>query len=275
MKRFLLASAAAAVISTTAGAADLPVKYPVKAIPEPGFSWTGFYIGGNAGYGWGGGSDDYYKNNCIKTPPSKTCTHKSITSYSLSGGGGGGLGGGGGGDPSGFVGGGQIGYNYQFQNNFVLGFETDIQGADLRGSTDWSPVQHPGAFNRETSIDYYGTIRARVGYAIDRFLPYVTGGLAYGKLGFSETFISSQNPVWNYAAADSSTKWGWTVGAGAEYAITNNWSVRAEYLYVNLGNMDYAFSVPNYDSYGYYKDARFGSIDGSFQTLRFAVNYRF
>jgi len=131
------------------------------------------------------------------------------------------------------------------------------------------------------SVDYFGTIRARLGYAFDRFLPYITGGLAYGKFGYSETFRSTYvdwvGIPWDgsYSSSKSTTKWGWTIGAGAEYALTDNWSIRAEYLYVHLGKMDYAFLVPNLDTWGAQKDVRFGSIDGNFHTTRVGVNYRF
>jgi len=289
MKRFLCASAVAIALTTTAGAADLPLKYPVKAVPMPAFTWTGFYVGGNAGYGWGDGSDDYSKR-CTKKEwtwvwdPEQNqgqsvpiCVESQLIAYNLSGGGSSAWGGrGGGSDPSGFVGGGQIGYNYQFGNNVVVGIEADIQGSDIGSSTNWSPVQAPGVFQRDTSLDYYGTIRARLGYAFDRFLPYITGGLAYGKIGYSESFIAADRSVpGSYYASDSSTKWGWTIGAGAEYAITDNWSIRAEYLYVSLGDMDYAFKVPSYNFPEYLSDSRFGSISGDFQTVRLGVNYRF
>lgn len=212
MKSVLVSGALlGAMVAAPAMAADLakPQSYPVKAqvvAPPPVFSWTGFYIGANAGYAWGSGKGaaDY---------------------YGLS--------------PDGWFGGGQVGYNYQFQNNVLIGVEADLQGSDISNSAN----------GVNSKLDYFGTVRARLGYAYDRFLPYVTGGLAYGK-----------NTINDLGYSDSNTHVGWTVGGGLEYAITNNWTARAEYLYMDLGKK-------TYDNIG---DA---GITAS--TARLGVNYKF
>ncbi|QTL02308.1 porin family protein [Aquabacter sp. L1I39] len=212
MKSVLVSGALlGAMVAAPAMAADLakPQSYPVKAqvaAPAPVFSWTGFYIGANAGYAWGSGKGaaDYY-----------------------------------GVSPDGWFGGGQVGYNYQFQNNMLVGVEADLQGSDISGSAN----------NVNSKLDYFGTVRARLGYAYDRFLPYVTGGLAYGK-----------NTINDFGYSDSNTHVGWTVGGGLEYAITNNWTARAEYLYVDLGKK-------TYDNIG---DAGIAA-----STARVGVNYKF
>ncbi|MFG1464421.1 outer membrane protein [Xanthobacter sp. DSM 24535] len=199
---------AGALFGGPAMAADLSRPAPAVVAPAapPIFSWTGFYIGANAGYSWGKGKDaaDFY-----------------------------GL------DPSGWSGGGQVGYNYQFVNNVLIGVEADLQGSDISSST----------LGLSSKLDYFGTVRARLGYAFDRVLPYVTGGLAYGK-----------NTITDFGFSDSNTHVGWTVGAGLEYAMTNNWTARAEYLYTDLG-------TKTYDNIG---DAGVTS-----STARLGVNYKF
>lgn len=211
MKWLLLPGALlSTLLAVPAMAADLsrpaPAPAPVVSAP-PVFSWTGFYIGGNAGYSWGKGKDaaDFY-----------------------------GL------DPSGWSAGGQVGYNYQFVNNVLVGVEADLQGGDISS----------GAYGLSSKLDYVGTVRARLGYAFDRVLPYVTGGLAYGK-----------NTITDFGFSDSNTHVGWTVGGGVEYALTNNWTARAEYLYTDLGSK-------TYDNIG--ADAGVTS-----STTRLGVNYKF
>lgn len=232
MKRFLLATVALAALSAPAAAADLATKYPVKAVAVPVFSWTGFYIGANVGYG----GDSFTYDLTVLTVP--------VASASL--------------NSSGFFVGGQIGYNYQFSNNVVLGIEADLQWSDISGElgVNIGPI---GA-SVGSSIDYFGTIRARLGYAIDRFLPYITGGVAYGK---TSTDVSIVLPLFS----DSATSWGWTIGAGGEFAITNNWTFKAEYLYVDLGSNDLNSIIP--------PALANVSYDSKFHTFKAGVNYKF
>ncbi|MGX5737125.1 outer membrane protein [Bosea thiooxidans] len=190
MKKYLLASVAALglVAAGAASAADLPSrKGPVVApayIP-PVFSWTGFYVGANAGYGWGNVNANGFANV---------------------------------GDLDGFIGGGQVGYNYQM-GQFVLGLEADLQGADL------SSGDNLGLINVKT--EYFGTVRARLGFAVDRWMPYITGGWAYGN-------VKTSIPALAFSS-DKTHTGGWAVGGGVEYAITNNIIAGVEYLYVDLG----------------------------------------
>ena len=233
LKRALLGVSALALLGCgAASAADLATKYPVKAVVPvvPVFSWTGFYLGANVGYGWGNNNYDY--RNAIGV----------AYNYNIGGG-------------DGWVGGGQIGYNYQFANNVVLGVEADIDWTGI-GNTNLitvGPLAN-GINNNGATLDYFGTIRARVGYAFDRVLPYITGGAAWGHTSFG-TY---------YGADTSSTNWGWTIGAGVEYAITNNFTAKIEYLYVDLGGNNYNFTNG-------------GSLNTSFDmsVLKAGVNYKF
>ena len=190
MKKYLLASVAALglVAAGAASAADLPSRKGPVAAPvymPPAFSWTGFYVGANAGYGWGNVNANGWANV---------------------------------GDLDGFVGGGQIGYNYQM-GQFVIGAEADFQGADLTSGNNLGLVR--------VKTEYFGTVRARVGVAFDRFMPYITGGWAYGN-------VKTSIPAIGFSS-DRSHTGGYAVGAGLEYAVTNNIIAGVEYLYVDLG----------------------------------------
>ncbi|OYX12148.1 MAG: hypothetical protein B7Z15_10440 [Rhizobiales bacterium 32-66-8] len=234
MKRALAGVSALALLGGAASAADLATRYPVKAVAPvvPVFSWTGFYIGGNVGWAW--------QENELTVSPVFGVAPSSI-----------GLG-----DSNGFAGGLQAGYNWQFANNVVLGLEADIQWADLGTSTVGLAAVGPFAVGyAEGSMDYFGTIRARLGYAFDRVLPYVTGGLAYGKTNYGTI----------YGVDTSETNWGWTVGAGVEYAFTNNWTAKIEYQYIDLEGSTY--TLP----------ATFGSIaaDTNLNVVKLGVNYKF
>ncbi len=243
MKRILLATVAVAALSAPAAAADLAVKYPVKAIPAPVFSWTGFYIGAN--FGFGGGQTEITQFAPFN-PLSGSIDLNS----------------------SGFFVGGQIGYNYQLANNVVVGLEADLQWSDIEAKYQENPLSGTTAFNDRASVklDYFGTVRARLGYAYDRFLPYITGGAAYGKTKFSTN-------IWNGISDESSTRWGWTVGAGAEYAITNNWTFKAEYLYVDLGEA--SASNNNWAQTGVNLLTNPVEHDNKFHTIKAGVNYKF
>jgi outer membrane immunogenic protein len=186
--KILAAGLGAALLATSALAADLPSRSaPAPAFTAvPVFSWTGFYVGAHAGYGFG--------------------ETKST-------------GAGGFNDPDGFIGGGQIGYNYQLPNRLVLGLEADLSWTDLNSS---GPGVGFGA--SKADLNYLGTVRARIGYGADRFLPYITGGLAYGSTDVSIPGVGTNDDV----------RFGWTIGAGVEYAFTNNWTARVEGLYVDL-----------------------------------------
>jgi outer membrane immunogenic protein len=193
MKNYLLSGVAALglIAAGAATAADLPArKGPVMApIYAPVFTWTGFYVGANAGYGWG------------NVNAGTTFANRTVTI----------------GDTDGFVGGGQIGYNYQM-GQFVLGLEADIQGADLKTGTN--------VFGDSVSTDFYGTVRARAGLAFDRLLPYVTAGWAYGNV---------KTTIGGVGSTDKTHTGGFAVGGGLEYAFTNNLVGGVEYMYVDLG----------------------------------------
>lgn len=221
MNRTILAATVAVLLtSTAASAADLMLLQPQPiAYSAPSFSWTGFYVGANAGYGWG------VVDTSIAGAPNY--------------------------NTKGFGGGLHAGYNYDL-GGFVVGAEADFSFSDLNYTEVFAGV------TSSLRVENFGSVRARVGLPVDRFLPYVTGGFAYG----TGSFNASAGAV---SFSEKQTHTGWTVGAGAEYAVTDNVLVRAEYLYTDLGTKNYlAASTP-------------GGIDANvnFSTLRAGISYKF
>jgi outer membrane immunogenic protein len=247
--RKVLSLAAVAVILASGGAyaADAIVySEPAPVAPASFYSWTGGYVGFNLGYGGGK----------AKHPFSVTDTTGTLASGSLNM------------NSSGFLGGVQAGWNFQ-ADQIVYGVEADFQGGNVKGETNISAnVPGAGALDAAigTKLNWYGTVRARLGYtATDRFLVYATGGLAYG-----ETKSYAKGDLGGAAFNESvkKTKTGWTVGAGAEYAVTDNWTVKSEYLYTDLGKAN-VFS----DTIGGADvniDRKF-----NFHTVRVGFNYKF
>lgn len=237
MKTVLLSAAFALVGIASASAADLAARPYTKAPPmivDPAYNWSGFYIGGNVGYGWGNADTRF---NGL---PAAQFTDLAPTTLSP--------------DPKGVIGGGQIGYNWQ-AGRFVWGVEADIQGSGLKGDAVVSPIirvdgtPFPGAgrfLQASQNLTWFGTARLRAGFTpIDRLLLYATGGLAYGHVDYAaNTFYDA---AFQYPAAFGKTKVGWTAGAGAEWAFAQNWSAKLEYLYLDLGNAsaDVGATVPN------------------------------
>jgi len=233
MKRTLIASAAFAslLVATSAFAADLPVytKAPPVALV---YDWTGYYIGTNLGYSWGRGSTDgnitgTQNVSVFRTagPTLVSSVNTALPTLPLSGRA----------DVNGFIGGGQLGYNWQ-REKWVFGLEGDIQFSNERGSSDVCTVAGCPAgstvFTRDYKLDWFGTVRGRVGFLpAERILLYATGGLAYGGFSGSSWTLPANIGTW------SSTNVGWTVGAGAEAALGSNWSVKFEYLYMDLGHV--------------------------------------
>jgi outer membrane immunogenic protein len=221
-----VALATAAVFFATTSmsfAADLPTKGPMytKApVMAPMHNWSGFYLGLNAGYSWG-----HQDNDLIVT-----ATGASVFSNSDR--------------LDGFIGGGQIGYNWQV-NQWVFGVEADFQGSGQKadGSYLLAPIAGaaviPGLTASYTDkLEWFGTVRGRIGLALGsrgEWLPYVTGGWAYGHGTLSGT--GTTTPAGTVAAFSASEDYsGWTIGGGIEWAFDDHWSAKAEYLYIDFGD---------------------------------------
>jgi outer membrane immunogenic protein len=196
MKQLLLAGVGlAAVAMSSALAADVPRSrsLPPPRAPAfvPFFTWNGFYVGVNAGYGFGNST---WTDNV---------TQVSTGNFKVSG----------------ALVGGTAGYNVQF-GAYVFGLEGDVGWSGIKGSTTANCIG-----TCETSNRWLGTARGRIGYAFDRFLPYLTAGAAFGDIKGSVLGIGRFDE----------TRVGWTGGGGLEYAFIDNWSAKVEYLYVDLG----------------------------------------
>lgn len=180
-----------------AHAADLSVaplyKAPPAPVVAPAYNWSGFYLGANGGGGW------------------STSHWDSVGSTNGSGG----------------VVGGTAGLNWQ-TGRAVFGLEGDIDWSNVKGST--TSAACPAGCT--TQNDWLATVRGRAGYAFDRVMPYVTGGLAVGDIKASTPGFAGVNQ----------TNAGWTAGGGLEFALSNNWTAKAEYLHVDLGNMNCGFN---------------------------------
>lgn len=221
-RKLLLASVSAIAFSGSAAlAADLPSRAPppVYVPPAPIFTWTGIYVGGQIGYAWLNGN-----NNFTGFDP--------FTGFGIATNVGG--------TPNGVIGGANVGYNYQI-NQWVIGLEGSVDGTSL-SNTAVANVPFLGGtlgINAHSTLPIEGSIRGKVGVAWDRALIYATGGVAFG--GFNTDFNAFGTdfagvPIFGSTSV-SSTRVGWTVGGGIQYAVTNNWSVFAEYRYTNFGSV--------------------------------------
>jgi outer membrane immunogenic protein len=199
MRQMTLGIAGLWLASSVAAAADLPPAAYVQPVSQP-YNWTGVYIGANAGFGF--------------ATASATATLIGVTATSSE-------------ELSGFVGGGQLGGNYQI-GSVVLGLEADF---DYSGQSHKTTV---GIFSKSDSIPWIGTLRGRIGYALDRVLIYGTAGGAEGKLSTTLTAAGFGS------ISDSKTRGAWTAGAGVEVGLTENLSARIEYLHVDTGNINLA-----------------------------------
>jgi outer membrane immunogenic protein len=219
MKKFLIGTALVAALGGSAGAADMPVKAPLKAVEAAPYNWSGFYVGANAGYSFGNTKIDY-------------ATPFATLGRSL--------------HPSSGIGGGQIGYNWQ-SGPWVYGVEADIAYRHGSKQSTFFFGPNPTAGNPFGSVagdntvfrveqNWLGTARGRVGQAWSNVLIYGTGGLAFGdtKSSLTET-LAAPNQDRSRAASNRDINVGWTAGAGAQVGIGQQWSLGLEYLYVDLG----------------------------------------
>ncbi len=245
----VIAAASTVAFNQIAAAADLPVKAPRDPPPPrpPVYSWTGLYAGVNAGFGWENTINNTatpifcnpvqpqcpgWADTAAAAVPQKFDTH-----------------------PLGFIGGGQIGYNFQFASAWVAGVEADFQGANIKGNAivpNAVPLSFPFVTVTDTGtgsqkLDWLGTVRGRVGWLpANPLLLYATGGLAYGHV---QTAVSFHNQTFlapfcqcfttdgSVSASDTTIRAGWTVGGGLEWMVAPNWSLKGEYLYYDLGTV--------------------------------------
>jgi outer membrane immunogenic protein len=303
MKKILLSVAALALTTASALAADLPSrKAPIlPPPPPPPPMWTGFYVGLNAGGTWANSNQQTIGVGPVAADPNWASTTPALqpnflaafaSAASLSGYNSGGNGG--------FIGGGQIGYNFQFYNSFVAGMEADIQGvasnSGSRNIVKAFPIAQPygdenyySATSVRGNLQYIGTVRGRLGWlATPTLLLYGTGGLAYGgvTLNTATTVTTYGNTIWANSQTPafggvnfSNTQVGWTAGGGLEWMFFPNWSAKVEYLYYDLGAVTQNFAIASVDPFSAANNAAiFGGqararINGNI--VRAGVNYHF
>jgi len=186
-----------------ASAADISQPQPVYKAPPPApppFSWTGFYLGVNIGGAWTTGS-----------------VTDTVTGRSLSG------------NNDGFIGGGQLGFNYQI-SNWVLGFEWDFDGTSISATSNAVTVG-ANTIQASAKTDWVSTLAGRLGWAFDRSLLYVKGGGAWVENSATLTNLTTGNSI-----SGSNTNDGWMVGVGWEWAFAPQWSAKIEYNYIGLNS---------------------------------------
>lgn len=225
MKTQILAAALLIGSSTYALAADAVVDEVV--VVDSAYNWSGVYVGGLVGYGWG---DTRYEDDSDVTTDPIDLDGASV-----------GL---------------TVGYNYQFHPNWVAGVEADVSWSGIDASEPTTPDGNWGCGDAcTTEVEWYGTVRARLGYAMDRFLVYGTGGLAVGRV---KGELENSGPEW----VTKDTNVGWAAGAGVEYAFTQNWTAKLEYMHVDLGWTDRS-GINDFRT------------DADFDAVRVGINYKF
>lgn len=253
----LIGGIAVVAFTQFALAADLPRKAPAYTPPPPPvYSWTGFYVGGHFGYGWG--SDPIIFTPDLNYAPAMAA---GIIPSSLAD------------NPKGVLGGIQYGTNWQF-NRVVLGLESDFSFSDIKASQTLVTTVTPTAATNfgEQKLTWFSTTRGRAGFTIaDNLLLYGTGGLAAGRASASSLFTASGCAGVGLCPAGTETKslWGWTAGGGLEYGV-GHWSVKIEYLHYDLGHLNYSMIDPTLP--GAFIEA---STKFSGDIIRGGVNYRF
>lgn len=272
VRRFAIVGASLLFITgfaSAASAADLPERSWTKAPPlvAPAFNWSGFYAGVNLGGGWYDGGNITTSSNVVSIVGPNNIVRVPVSDRSQAG----------------ITAGGLLGYNYQI-DRVVLGVEADFNYVDLNSSRSGSTTVtfidgSTGSYNFQNTskIDWFGTVRGRIGFVpTERLLIYATGGLAYGEVKTnivnSEAFSTGLSRLW--LGSNSDVRVGWTAGAGLEYAFTGNWTLRGEYLYVDLGGSGTTATFQGTDPVE--SQIRYNaSRENRFSIARAALSYKF
>jgi len=259
---------AGAAAGVPAAAADLDIGGGYGGAPAyvaEEFSWTGVYFGGHVGYGWAdwagtltttAGCPDSCVFNASYSNPDRT----------LSG--------------EGIFGGIQGGLNWQTHSNVVLGVEADVSWSDISGTATYdTDLDGPSVWSKkhDVSIDYFGTVRGRIGYAVGRVMPYITGGLGWGHTSGDLAVAYIRNnvppPEGTSYASTSENHVGWAAGAGVEIALTNSLTLKAEYMHLDLGKQDYLFEGETFTGAPFDTDSY--PSDLTVDTVKIGINYLF
>jgi outer membrane immunogenic protein len=250
-KASLIISAAFALVATAASAADLPVKARPAPLPMAAtYNWTGFYIGAHVGYGWGRTTTDTFDGAGTLTSATE-------------------------GRRDGFLGGGQVGANWQFHPNWLLGIEADVSGSGIKGGL--TSCTATGCASSESKNDVFGSIRGRLGVVANNVLFYGTGGFAWMDNETTRTITcvgaacpaaSTASVLVGQASTASSTLGGWVVGGGIEWMFAPNWTAKVEYQHARF---DYSYDF----NYSLAAAFRRSTTELRTDTVRVGVNYLF
>lgn len=238
-----LATGVSIAAISTGFAADLGARPAYKApavAPAPMFSWTGFYIGGHVGYGWGRNDWTDVGGGLLGGAPGSTF----------------------GNDTDGFLAGGQAGFDWQFAPNWVLGIEGQGSWANLDGSTTVAGPAPVGTFSND--INWLTSVTGRLGFTQNNWMLYVKGGGAWADFDHTASFAAP-----GATTTASHTRSGWTAGGGFEYAFTPGWSAKVEYQYYDFGSDRYAFPVFPAGA------SAPTDIDSQIHTVKVGLNWRF
>lgn len=277
MNRTLLLSTVAGVALAAAGyahAADLrmPTKAPVRPAPVPVFSWTGCYVGGHIGGGWGRSdvfnrevgqvaeaAEAFEPSNEVEEPPEASETTLTGGTTGI--------------NSSGFIFGGQVGCDYQFASNWVIGVQGSFAGTTIEGNGHDPAIEAvaeatnlgSGAINIKTR--WIGDITGRLGYAglVPQTLLYVKGGVAWKNERLNITPLDTEDQI---GGEFSHTFTGWTVGGGFEWAFAPNWTVFAEYNHYDFGNRNLSTGTAETTIYAL-------DVKERIDAVKVGVNFRF
>ena len=251
MKKFLLATVALAALgtATSASAADLAARPYTKAPPMIAavYDWSGFYIGGNGGYGTTRRCWDFIPSSVAGVPTGAARVSEGCH------------------DADGGTAGGQIGYRWQ-SASWVYGLEAQGNWADFKGSNVSTVALPLGGVTNRSKIEAFGLFTGQIGYAWNNTLLYAKGGAAV--VSDKYTSVVTGTNVLLGSSTDSDTRWGGTVGAGIEFGFAPNWSFAVEYDHIFLENRDVRFNTP---AGGFYANDR---ISGDVDLVTARVNYR-
>jgi outer membrane immunogenic protein len=249
-------AAVAVLAATAANAADIPRKAPPKVTPPPpAFSWTGCYVGGQVGGGWGRKEIEHDE---IGPDPGISSSSAHI---------------------SGGVVGGQIGCDYQFAGAWVIGIAGDAVWANIKGTgpePEESDEGGPGSETFSVTNNFLGSITGRLGYSFwNTGLIYIKGGAAWAHDTYDFSNASELAFLTFQSTGLNESRTGWTLGGGVEWAFAANWSARVEYAHYDFGNKSYSFTFPPFSGFGPAPETFVASINQRIDTVTFGVNYRF
>jgi outer membrane immunogenic protein len=247
-RAFGVIATAASLIAAPAFAADMPIK-ALPPVPPPAWTWTGFYLGLNAGWGW----DAKVDNLLITTDPA-------LGGYPATAAGT---------NPTGPFAGVDVGYNWQVANFLVFGFEADFEGSNIQNGFQNRVIDVFGdQLSAEQALNAFSTIRGRLGLAYNNFLVYGTGGLAYGDVHNRVVDVLTVPPTGTVNISQDAWQSGYAVGGGVEYMVAPHASLKVEYQYIKLGS--FTGSALESPPSGFTFSTN--SINNNFQTVRVGLN---